>query len=307
MKHIAMDGDSPSLPEEIITTILKRLPVKSLLRFQSIRQASRVPRRNIDDFEGVCYFGFGFSPIVNDYKLVRIIYSGGFGSLVSQVEVYSLSTGSWKEIDFRNLVGVTPINETISVNGTMFWSDFDLSGKNQGNRTLSSIDRCFTMIISFDIVTEEFKLIRKPAINSPTSTARLDVYGNKLALLCQTNVRRFESSMIELWVMEEVASSEKWSWIKIYNISSSSGTFRPSIVRRNEIVGDIHEIEEIENSIPITVLRGKIVLSLFNLSTYGVKRFTICHCADAFSCICNHIESLYWLAISILKSPDSKS
>lgn len=56
-----------------------------------------MPRtRNVDACNWNYRLGFGFSPIINDYKIVRACAKSG--NHISRIEVYSLSTGSWKEI-----------------------------------------------------------------------------------------------------------------------------------------------------------------------------------------------------------------
>ncbi|KAI9122476.1 hypothetical protein K1719_006316 [Acacia pycnantha] len=42
--------------------------------------------------DGVFYFGFGFSPFLNDYKIVKIFMS----DVNKRVEVYSLNTDTWR-------------------------------------------------------------------------------------------------------------------------------------------------------------------------------------------------------------------
>ncbi|XP_028798014.1 putative F-box protein At3g16210 [Neltuma alba] len=83
-----------------------------------------VPRPRIfSDLED-CMTGFGFSPIVNDYKIVRT-YSK-FYYEVDRAEVFSLSRGSWKRIDSGNLKAVRLNSEAVTTNGAIFWSGVKL-------------------------------------------------------------------------------------------------------------------------------------------------------------------------------------
>ncbi|XP_028755879.1 putative F-box protein At3g16210 [Neltuma alba] len=170
------DRVAPFLPEEIIRNILKRLPVKSLMRFQCVckhwKNLFKCPSFIADHFHhsshqnpllllqperegqyishlylldremqvhdlsnlfdamriiGSCngllcveidVQGFGFSPMVNDYKIVRTYAE--YKDSIYQVEVYSLSTRSWKEVEFDYMAGTRFVNDAITANGSMF-------------------------------------------------------------------------------------------------------------------------------------------------------------------------------------------
>lgn len=67
----------------------------------AIRQVRKVTR-TMNDFEGGDWrLGFGFSPIDNDCKIVRL-YVSEFYAVVNPVEVYSLRSGSWKGVEIGN-------------------------------------------------------------------------------------------------------------------------------------------------------------------------------------------------------------
>ncbi|XP_054791005.1 putative F-box protein At3g16210 [Prosopis cineraria] len=76
----------------------------------------------IDDFfsESDSHLGFGFSPIVNDYKIVRTYAEYEYE--IYRVEVFSLSTGSWKVVDFDYMAGTRFLTDAITANGSMFWT-----------------------------------------------------------------------------------------------------------------------------------------------------------------------------------------
>ncbi|KAI9090248.1 hypothetical protein K1719_028794 [Acacia pycnantha] len=64
--------------------------------------------------------GFGFSLLVNDYRIVRLCASS-LDKLVYEVEVFSVSTGSWKE-EVENLEGVTLSRSYgFTTDGAIFW------------------------------------------------------------------------------------------------------------------------------------------------------------------------------------------
>ncbi|KAI9091404.1 hypothetical protein K1719_028215 [Acacia pycnantha] len=121
MGQIENNGAAPYLPEEIITNILSRLMAKSLIRFQLwnplTRDVREVPESRSSNVQP-CLLGFGFSPIVNDYKIVAV-YRKNDGRICGS-DVYSLSRNSWKEIEFGSLDDVTCSDSTVSVNGVIF-------------------------------------------------------------------------------------------------------------------------------------------------------------------------------------------
>ncbi|KAI9090246.1 hypothetical protein K1719_028792 [Acacia pycnantha] len=68
------------------------------------------------------YLGFGFSPIVNDYRIVRVRLCPFFYYVVYGAEVFSGSTGSWKKLEVENLKGVTLMErDGFSTDGAIYW------------------------------------------------------------------------------------------------------------------------------------------------------------------------------------------
>ncbi|XP_028755896.1 F-box/LRR-repeat/kelch-repeat protein At2g27520-like [Neltuma alba] len=376
-----MDGDNLVLPEDIMTNILTRLPVKSLIRFQCVckrwknlfktpsfiaehlhhssrqnpsllfedfgksdpfcmcllnremqvlevsndpfidfmglwvctfdscngllcvgvasfsrslslllwnpatRKLSRVPT-SVSYFEDEEFFvGFGFSPSVDDYKIVKIHVPGNTGR-VNQVEVYSLTTGSWKEVEFGNLNGVAMTSNGFSYNGAIFWIGSKLGVEEDED----DID----LIVSFDIAMEVFILIPLPS--SPFSVTNtpypryLAVYDNKLALLSHTLSEDFKSSLIHLWLMEEgtCASRERWIWTKKYTSCPYLGCLLvPVTIWKDEIVCNVSTLsgplDNIEDD------QQKIVF--FNLTTNEFKTFHIRKSVMGYG-IFNYVESL---------------
>ncbi|XP_054779366.1 F-box/kelch-repeat protein At3g23880-like [Prosopis cineraria] len=389
MKHMRVDGDTPYLPEEIITNILKRLPVKSLIRFQcvckhwknliqtpcfvadhvhhsthqnpsllfscdysrkplrlldcemQVRQVQSTPL--IDSFSSVRILGssngllclagqqsdlspsalllwnpairevrqlpstkttitvkdsitvgFGFSPILNDYKIVRTYAESGYA--ISGVEVYSLSTNSWRKIEFGNLEAVRLLPYVVSVNGSIFWHALDLK-KEVGEDS-------FEIIVSFDIAREVFKLIPWPALCCRTcfGISRLTVYEDKLAMLHSHGTEDIQYYLIDLWVWEEQVDScgKRWNWSKKYASSPRPYMLYPESIWRNEIVGvgsgiyrpSLACIGDIfDTDLAMLSEEPKLGLHLFNVATNEIKRFDL-HRHDVGGVVSNYVESL---------------
>ncbi|XP_054777045.1 putative F-box protein At3g16210 [Prosopis cineraria] len=261
-------------------------PPSLLLWNPATTEVRRVPR-NRNDFIEFDYFvvGFGFSPIVNDYKIVTTYVE--FGDEVNGVEVFSLSRGSWEGRDIGNLKGVTLDPETVTANGAIFWFGWlKLGAEGEG---------VVKMIVSFDIAKEVFTLIPMPDLNHDAAFERLTFYENKLAVLCgiwEDDDKDDDdddddddeiSELIDLWVLDEgtCESGERWSWNTRYASSPFSCILYPEAIWRDEIVCQRSSLGDIEE--------GGCSLYLMNLTTNEVKSFVF---PDYVHGIYNYVESL---------------
>ncbi|KAI9126954.1 hypothetical protein K1719_001513 [Acacia pycnantha] len=194
-------------------------PPSFVLLNPATREVMQVPR-STNDVSGRCHhFGFGYSSVVGDYKIV-IIHRVRISSPINRVEVYSLKTGSWKEVEFEVIQGARFLYNPVAVNGSIFWLGL-LEGEYPRR-----------VIISFDLAMEVFTLIRIPSsfFVPPLTQYVLDVYENKLAEL--------EHIFIDFWVLEEGSGAygKSWDWTKKYRIRADP-PFLPLIcLWRNEIV-----------------------------------------------------------------------
>ncbi|KAI9096817.1 hypothetical protein K1719_025800 [Acacia pycnantha] len=210
---------------------------------------------------------------------------------VNEVKVYSLSIGSWKDVQFGNLDGVGIITTNgFSFNGAIFWIGYKIG--------LEEDEDEVGWIVSFDIAMEVFALIPMPSslvsvtyTPYPRSRYHLTAHENKLALLSHTLSGDLKSSMIHLWVMEEgtCGSRERLIWTKKYISSPYLGYFLlPVAIWRNEIVcivasplsDTIDKIEDDERK-PV----------LLNLTTNEFKSSDICKAVLGYG-IFNYSESL---------------
>ncbi|XP_027338906.1 putative F-box protein At3g16210 [Abrus precatorius] len=198
------------------------------------RQIRHIPETLIH-VKSCYYVGFGFSPVVNDYKIVRISLSelndeDGIVVLdnvrVNRAEVYSLRTGSWKEIDALVLQSLGLWSNSVTNNGAIFWQ-----------ATMTESDHEF--VISFDIAEEVFTLLEGP----PTSPAIcyshvLAVHNDKLAMFRYAVIGNYESCSIDLWVLENngTCAVAGESWIKMYSVRPLSGILYPLSIWRDLIV-----------------------------------------------------------------------
>ncbi|XP_028796187.1 uncharacterized protein LOC114751686 [Neltuma alba] len=282
-------------------------PLSLLLWNLATREIRQVPR-SVNNFKCDCLCGFGFRRIVNDYKIVKLHVNKSQN--VNGVEGYSLGSGSWKEVEFENLQGVSVTHggEAVTANGVMYWLGIS------------------HMILSFDLAIEVFSLIAKPLLFiSLLST--LSIFENKLALLFLSS-----AYFIELWVMEECTSGisrGKWKWTKTHSIGPFPRLLRPVTIWRNEVVWhDVvmprleAETGELTNILYVFDLTSEYhglyetctpgheaVVSLSDLSTSEIKMSTTCRRSVGWKFGLSHktklrgsIESLYDVPFLVVTS-----
>lgn len=306
--------------------------VCSLFLWNPAIRKTRQVHSNANDFRGLLFLGYGFSPVVNDYKILRAYAledEYGDEDEVTRVEVYSLSTDRWKEIKFGNLEGVKFECETFSADGCMFW----LGSKSDGEEEL---------VISFDIAMEAFTLIPMPPLDKSNKyfTHKLVVYENKLAVMSHFIVGvsfTTDSWYIDLWVLEEAigAPQERWNWTKKYSLITftdadlPSGIFRidPLCIWRGELVCDgLQNSETVSETECEENIEGKEMFGIYgetdweeymnemlgvygefepqedpgvmsalclsNLRTNELRKIATGKCNNYYSVIFNHVESL---------------
>ncbi|XP_028785363.1 putative F-box protein At3g17480 [Neltuma alba] len=236
----------------------------------------RVVAKAANCFEDKYYkLGFGFCSIVNDYKILRISASNAQDW---QGEVYSVKTGLWKKVECGTFDGVSIWCSSIVANGNIFWFGFKPNGESRVH-----------LLVSYNLALEVFTLIPSPiSFLKPIDLllSRLTVYENKLAILSHYTID-FESSLIDLWVMEEETgtSDERWDWTKKYSISHPCWLV-PRTIWRNNLVCYL----DIVAFRRISANDGKNVV-LVNLTTNEFKIVVIHKCGIGYP-VLNYVESL---------------
>ncbi|CAA3015254.1 F-box kelch-repeat At3g06240-like [Olea europaea subsp. europaea] len=165
--------------------------------------------------------GFGFDPVRNDYKVVRITYTD-LDRCLPQVELYRLSIGVWQDISHLSLQYVIHNKSRQAyINGAAHWIGRDL----YGNDT----------ILLFDMCDEVFRTVILPGSLAKDDSARnkeLMIYKESLAFVL------YDVSGVEhdfcVWVMEEYGVVESWN--KQFNINFHDfgrGFMKPLWIRRD--------------------------------------------------------------------------
>ncbi|KAK4284236.1 hypothetical protein QN277_001095 [Acacia crassicarpa] len=255
-----------------------RPPPFLFLRNLATRETIPVPKP-IDKFKGdcICDYGFGFSPIVNDYKIVKIHFSRQFLK-VNGLEVYSLGSRSWKKVELENIPDLSHfytskavtanrvvflhVSRAVTANGVMFWRIRAATANGDMYWLMGAPE----MIISFDLATFALALLPMPPLWSMSSSElalipmppvcsmpsyKLAVFENKLAVLSLSS-----TFVIELWVMEQYTgplSKENCNWTKKYTICTFARLLDPAAISRNEVVCSLGTV---------AIWRNEVVCSL---------------------------------------------
>jgi F-box interacting protein len=168
-------------------------------------------------------FGFGYDHKSNDYKVVRIVIFWDFTPYIDWngngyycpplVEVYTLSTDSWRQIDavFESDAGVhdTVRNSQFYLNGVYHWHG-------------SINEKPSDAIVSFNMTDEVFRIIRVPDLDEKNAIWReYSMLNNCIAMIVSDAQDTVTEKIFDIWVMREYGVKE--SWTKQFVIGPLSG------------------------------------------------------------------------------------
>ncbi|XP_048128050.1 F-box/kelch-repeat protein At3g06240-like [Rhodamnia argentea] len=165
--------------------------------------------------------GFGFDAGSNDYKIVRIFYvledSGGcLGGPKARVEIYSLSTDSWRSLEWE-VPAFCGYRTAVFFNGKLHSFAFKFDGP---------WGKCADgLIVSFDVAGEVFDEIALPE-EIQKDSGRLIVSVAVLSDLLAVFTSRCgdayadpkPQSVCSIWVMRDYGVPK--SWTKLYNFEA---------------------------------------------------------------------------------------
>ncbi|XP_026400331.1 F-box/kelch-repeat protein At3g06240-like [Papaver somniferum] len=150
-----------------------------------------------------CRYAFGYDPKINNYKVVRIVCPSNADTMVSEVEIYTLGSNSWRTIRDTpyNILGRLP---GVFMNGVIHWLSNPLPSRS--NSKFSHV------LLSFNMSEEVFLEIPYPVIFEKFEHVSLDAFKGLLCMLCcHSNVG------FEIWVMSDYGVTD--SWTKLYTIA----------------------------------------------------------------------------------------
>lgn len=143
-------------------------------------------------------YGIGYDAATDDYKVLRNCQYIGCSvgkPFYSHVTVYSLKMKSHKHVEpFPHYIkrGMT---ESVFVGGALHW----LVGTTRRNDP--------ELIASFDVSTEEYRLVDQPVYSRGNFELNVHVLGGCLCVVCND----FPLGYNEVWVMKEYGNVDSWS------------------------------------------------------------------------------------------------
>ncbi|PON46503.1 F-box domain containing protein [Parasponia andersonii] len=164
-------------------------------------------------------FGFGFSPVTKEYKVVKVIYcyrdgNKGFfrhrsrSSTQSEVQVFTLGSSRWRSLGkVSHYLHHWP---AVLVQGGLHWM------------TCRPRYRTGRNVVAFDLDAEEFREVSKP---DAFGLRRCDYH---LATVrgCLSAAFYISYGKMEIWVMKEYGVKE--SWVKEFVI----GSYTPKAIKQ---------------------------------------------------------------------------
>jgi F-box interacting protein len=174
------------------------------------------------DLNFVSRFGFGFDPKTNDYKVVRIM---NFGDRQCKVQVYNLSTNSWRVLDSSPNPSYFIYKSRFSsyLNGVYYW--------------WARVHYCSYMgprlLLSFDMSNEVFREVLPPPFERvSTWTEDVAVINDSVTLILPCGIESKE--WVGIWVLNECGVERTWT--KIFTIRKIPGVWDLLQIRGDGLV-----------------------------------------------------------------------
>ncbi|XP_059439528.1 F-box protein CPR1-like [Corylus avellana] len=154
---------------------------------------------------GTRVFGFGYDPVSEDYKLVRIsqfinLDNEGF---VSKVKVYSLRANEWRDSEDMPYVLCYARKNGTFASGALHWVV---------NRKFNVEEA--DLIVAFDLTVERFREVPLPECEEKRFHIEVGVLGR-----CVCMIATYPDVRIDVWVMREYGVKE--SWAKLFSVAKA--------------------------------------------------------------------------------------
>nr|XP_023927664.1 putative F-box protein At1g70960 [Quercus suber] len=169
----------------------------------SARKFKRLPDSCLGNL-GVVTLGFAYHSENNDYKVLRVLCCPWIRSNVpDDIEVYSLSSDSWRRVGMSLRANVKAFDNsfllpTPLVSGALHWISRVVEGEEE---------RKVEVIMSFDVNSEEFRMLRMPdgAMSIVRFQTCLALFKGNLAFLTFGQSEQRGGYQYSIWVMREFA------------------------------------------------------------------------------------------------------
>nr|XP_023926060.1 putative F-box/LRR-repeat/kelch-repeat protein At1g11620 [Quercus suber] len=164
--------------------------------------------------------GFAYDSENNDYKVVRIscnLPKGLPPSMPDEIEVYTLSSDSWRRVGMSLRTNVTVFDNNFQiplVSGALHWISLVLEGEEEHKGEV---------IMSFDVNSEKFRTLVMPdaSLSIRRSQRSLALFKGKLAFITfgTSEQHGYHYSM---WVMREYGVLESWNQLFVVPLARIS-------------------------------------------------------------------------------------
>nr|XP_023926029.1 F-box protein CPR1-like [Quercus suber] len=183
----------------------------------SIRKFKRLPDSCLGKL-GFVKLGFAYHSENNDCKVLRISsYPTVRPPMPDEIEVYSLSSDSWRRVgmSLRANVKNSFFFPAPLVSGAWHWISRVVEGEEE---------RKVEMIMSFDVNSEEFRMLRMPdgAMSIVRFQTRLASFKGKLAFLTCGQSEQPGGYQYSIWVMREYGVLESWNKLFVVPLERSA-------------------------------------------------------------------------------------
>lgn len=219
---------------------------------------------------GTVGVGFGYDPKSNDYKVIRFMRLSPYMYSPTRVEVYTLSTDSWRELNRKVLCGVEDSFSVVTesdckyINGACYWVQA---------RVIYEKRRYF--VLSFDMSDEVFQKISMPNY-TVSKDFRLVVFNESLAVVMHNLIRG--TYALEIWVLNVIGRT----WSKLLMVRPNPRLRRPLAFWKNvdELIMEDKNgfvccynlvTQEIRNLLPVERHRIKFVIVNYMSSLVSVR------------------------------------
>ncbi|PON91382.1 F-box domain containing protein [Trema orientale] len=185
------------------------------------RKHRKVPISDLKENPGkfeIGVVGFGYDPVNDDYKFLRMIhyYGRDISSFHSEVKVYSLKTNTWKRVaDF-------PYNVMHCANGVLVGNSWHWMLGIQ-----YQYSSAFEIVVAFDLVAESYRKIPLPDKKKNKGQSYLTTMRELGEWLCLVTHHKVGEMVdhVDIFVMKEYGVKE--SWTKLFSVAPSdvAGSF----------------------------------------------------------------------------------
>jgi len=160
-----------------------------------------------------CVHGFGFDPLTDDYKLLRIccFFELQHSTSESHVRLFSSKTNSWKELPSMPYALYYDQKMGVFVENSLHWI---MTQKLEPLRP--------RVIVAFNLTLEIFAEVPFPEIGEDVNSKSFEIDAEVLGG-CLCMIVNYHTTKIDVWVMKEYGCRD--SWCKLFTLVDSCFTF----------------------------------------------------------------------------------